>query len=80
MYAIRSYYDHKIIAGRNFSKDFSTDNKAVIINETLLRLYGFSSAENAIGKDIYWQHKGENRKIIGVIEDFHQQSASYNFV
>lgn len=67
--------NHKIIAGRTFSKDFSTDNKGVVINESLAKKYGFDNAEDVVGKDISWVTRNQNRKIIGVIEDFKQLSA-----
>jgi putative ABC transport system permease protein len=68
-------FEHKLIAGRNFSKDFPTDSNAIIINKTLARLYGFMNVEEALGKEIYWTFRNENRHIIGVMEDFHHQSA-----
>ncbi len=68
-------FEHKLLAGRNFSKKYSTDGTAIVINETLRKAYGFSSPEEAIGKEIYWQTKNNYRHIIGVMEDFHHQSA-----
>jgi len=34
----------KVIAGRNFSKDFATDSTAMIINETAAKAFGWKSA------------------------------------
>lgn len=68
-------FEHKIIAGRNFSKEFPTDTEGIIINETLARAYGFTNPDNAVGKEIYWEFRNTNRHIIGVMEDFHHQSA-----
>ena len=68
-------FQHKLIAGRNFSKEFTTDGSGVIINETLAKEYGFVNADDAIGKDIFWETRNTNKTIIGVIEDFHHQSA-----
>ncbi len=68
-------FQHKFIAGRNFSKEFSSDNTGVIINETLAKDYGFINPEDAIGKEIFWETRNTYKTIIGVIEDFYHQSA-----
>ena len=68
-------FGHKLLAGRNFSKAFSTDATGIIINETLAKKYGFNSPDEAIGKEIFWETRNANRHVIGVMEDFHHQSA-----
>lgn len=68
-------FGHKLLAGRNFSEKYLTDNSGIIINETLRKAYGFSSSEEAIGREIFWESKNVYRHIIGVMEDFHHQSA-----
>lgn len=65
-------YDLKILTGRNFSKDFSTDGESVIFNEEAVKLMGLTSPESALGKEIYFW--GNNYKIIGVLKNFHQES------
>jgi len=55
----------EIIKGRNFSKDFGTDQTAFIINETLAKQLNW---ENPIGKYI---HRSGKHKVIGVVKDFH---------
>ncbi|RJP66955.1 MAG: ABC transporter permease [Ignavibacteriales bacterium] len=61
-----STFQMKIVKGRNFSKEFSTDSSACLINETLASAIGWS---NPIGKKI------NNRyTVIGVIKDFHPVS------
>jgi putative ABC transport system permease protein len=46
----------KLIAGRDFSKDMSTDIKeAFIINETAVKELGFGTAEQAIGQPLHWE-------------------------
>ncbi|MES2849635.1 MAG: ABC transporter permease [Bacteroidota bacterium] len=65
-------YGLKMIAGRAFSKDFGTDDKAVIFNRKGLEQLGFNKPEEALGKKIdFW---GEQYTIAGVTENFHQQS------
>lgn len=67
----------KLVAGRNFSRDFSTDNKAVILNETLVKQLGW---EDPIGKTVKMTEM-ENREfvqvpytVIGAVSDFHFES------
>jgi putative ABC transport system permease protein len=65
-------YGVKLIAGRVFSKDFSTDPHAVVFNEKATEEMGFDRPEQAIGKQIdFW---GDVYTIVGVVDNFHQQS------
>lgn len=72
-----SHFDLKIIAGRDFSKDFVTDSiEAMIVNEQAVKLLGYSNPDDAIGaKFKQWRREG---KIIGVVQDFHYQSLQEN--
>jgi len=74
-YSYIPLFGHKLLAGRNFLEEFPTDKTGIIINETLAKAYGFSHPNEAIGKEIYWESKNTNRHIIGVMADFHHQSA-----
>jgi putative ABC transport system permease protein len=65
-------FDLILVAGRNFSLDYSSDNEGLILNETAVRIMGFESPQDAIGQQVdYW---GNFFTIIGVLKDFHQQS------
>ena len=65
-------YGLKLIAGRDFSNEFGTDNKAVVFNKMGIRQLGFDKPEQAIGKQIdFW---GNTMTIVGVVDNFHQQS------
>jgi len=65
-------YGIKLIAGRYFSKDFGTDDSAVIFNKKGFEQLGLNKPEDAIGKRIdFW---GQRFTIVGVAENFHQQS------
>jgi putative ABC transport system permease protein len=66
-------YDIKVLAGRNFSKDFGLDKKAVIINLAALQTLGLKTPEEAIGKKIETNWTDE-KTIIGVVDNFHQSS------
>ncbi|MGB6340857.1 MAG: FtsX-like permease family protein, partial [Candidatus Aminicenantaceae bacterium] len=67
-------FDMKILWGRDFSREYSTDaNDAVILNETFARQLGLGM--DIIGKQIIDVSNSEFRPIvIGVIKDFHHQS------
>jgi putative ABC transport system permease protein len=58
------------LAGRNFSKDFKTDQKAVLINERAANMFGFKDPQAALGAKLRW---GDTVTIVGVIANFHQQ-------
>ena len=64
----------RLIKGRNFSKDFSTENQNVILNQTALKTFGLT--DDPIGKQIFKQANNQNQAltIIGVIKDFHARS------
>jgi putative ABC transport system permease protein len=67
--------DMKITAGRNFSKAFSMDSSAVIINETAVKRLGWT---DAVGKKIVLRGRTPEESlkftVIGVLKDFHFES------
>lgn len=65
-------YGVKMIAGRYFSKEFGTDDSAVIFNKKGFEQLGLAKPEDAIGRRIdFW---GERFTIVGVSENFHQKT------
>jgi len=61
----------KIIEGRYFSKEFSTDSNAVVLNQAAVKEFGIT---NPIGKRIFSFDDNNNPlalNIIGIIKDFH---------
>jgi putative ABC transport system permease protein len=61
----------ELVAGRGFSREFSTDvENALILNETAVKELGWDSA---LGK---WISRGSRQKghVIGVVKDFHYRS------
>jgi putative ABC transport system permease protein len=66
----------QITAGRNFSKDFSTDSAAMIINEAAAREFGWQN--NALGHMLTSPSGQDNKpvsyKVIGIVKDFHFKS------
>ncbi len=63
----------ELVAGRNFSSDLPTDREdAIIVNRTFARMLG---VDDPVGRRLSEFFKGEfDRRIVGVVEDFHSQS------
>jgi len=61
----------QIVQGRNFSRDFPSDETGVfLVNETAVKVAGW---ESAIGRKLtHW--RGDTGEIVGVIKDFHLHS------
>ena len=63
-----------LLTGRNFSREFSTDESAILINETMAQKYGW---EDPLGQSISMNiGEGEPQKftVIGMVEDFNMLS------
>lgn len=58
-----------IIQGRDFSKTFSTDSSAIIINESALKLMGFKNPLNQIVNV-----RNKDYKVIGLVKDMVRES------
>ncbi len=67
-------YGLKLLAGRNFSRDYATDESAFIINEKAMKSFGFESAEAATKERMFSYFIENGSPIIGVIADYHQES------
>ncbi|MGD9900160.1 MAG: FtsX-like permease family protein [Calditrichaceae bacterium] len=72
----------KLIAGRNFAKEYSTDKEAAfILNETAVRGLGWTPNE-AIGKKFARHSNGDGKnvvgRVIGVVQDFNFKSLHSN--
>jgi putative ABC transport system permease protein len=69
----------KLATGRNFSKEFSTDSSAVILNERAIAMIGF---KDPIGKKLYSRGDTPNDvtmyTIVGVVKDFNYSSLKEN--
>ncbi len=69
-------YGMTVLAGRDFSREFTTDaTEAYIINATAAGKFGWS-VDEAVNKDLTFA-EGRPGKIIGVIEDFHYQPLQF---
>ncbi len=66
--------DIEIKSGRSFSREFASDNNAVVINETAAQAFGW---EDPVGKTFRYPGAPDTyppRNVIGVMGDFHHQS------
>ncbi len=59
----------KIIAGRDFSREFATDSNAVLINKTAVEYMGFSDPIGQYIRDDNDEDPDPPMQIIGVVED-----------
>ena len=66
----------KLMAGRNFSLDFATDQaEGVILNKAAVDMLGYANPEEALHQQVKLMEKGNPiLEIVGVIENYHQQS------
>ena len=69
-YGFLQTLEFEMMEGRDFSRLLSTDQDAVIINQTLMNQFGWQSA---VGRDVDWNGNGDV-PIIGVVRDFHFKS------
>jgi putative ABC transport system permease protein len=61
-------YGLMLVAGRPFNKEIQTDiHEAFILNESGARAFGWSTPEEALGKEL-WDRR---YPVIGVVKDFH---------
>ncbi len=69
--------DIRILAGRNFSRDFGDDpENSVILNETSMKSFGWLSPEEAVGKRLMYPYnvapiEYKYLDIVGIVKDFH---------
>jgi putative ABC transport system permease protein len=74
-----SLYKIKLLAGRDYTyTDFNPNFGKlhyIILNESAIKLLGYPSLQDAIGKTIYRGQKTWD--IVGVINDYHQKSLRY---
>ncbi|MEM1407667.1 MAG: FtsX-like permease family protein [Bacteroidota bacterium] len=68
-------YDLELVAGHFYRDGESTFTRGdFVINEKALDLFGFSSAEEAIGEKLVEGRMFPDLTVVGVVKDFHQQS------
>jgi putative ABC transport system permease protein len=66
----------QLLAGRLFSDDFRNDTaQAIILNNKAIEALGYSSPEEAVGKNIFsdFGDSTYRKHIVGVVKDFHYE-------
>ena len=75
-YGFIDFFKLHIVAGRNFSEYYSSDEtEAVIVNESAVRAFGW---DDPIGKRVKVPMLQADCKVVGVVEDFHIQTLRYD--
>lgn len=70
-----SAFELDLVAGREFSMEYGTDeDTACIISRTGARVLGFDDPTDAIGQSLQWSGYRQGGIIVGVTEDYHQES------
>jgi len=64
-------YELKLLAGRNFEQPIRNDSAKAIITESLIKIMGFESPENAVGKQL--RIGNVNYTIKGVVNNFNHE-------
>jgi putative ABC transport system permease protein len=75
-YNFISQYKIDMIVGRPLQREKNDANNAILINESAVKLLGYSAPEEAIGKRWYlgwYDGRKVSREIIGITTDFHYQ-------
>jgi putative ABC transport system permease protein len=73
-----SEYGIETVAGRGFLKERASDvSGACMVNEASVKAFGWSSAEEAVGKRLETGMTGSQKQIIGVTKDFHYRSLHF---
>ncbi|HUX58406.1 MAG TPA: ABC transporter permease [Bacteroidales bacterium] len=70
----RDVFGLKILNGRFFSKEYSTDYDAILINESAWKKLGWKSLE---GKSVGLFAKDNRKEVVGVINDINVRSLQY---
>jgi len=70
------FHDLELADGRNFSKEFPSDQQGVLINEMVAKGYGLSP-EEMLGKTLLFQGGLPDRRVVGVLEDFYPMGIKY---
>lgn len=74
-------FNMEIMAGRDFSREYSTDSSAVILNETAARMFGWNDPiGKRIGMDVSANPpRTDYFTVVGVVKNFHFDSLR-NFI
>ncbi|HLX92938.1 MAG TPA: ABC transporter permease [Puia sp.] len=71
-------YGIKLLAGRNFSREYSTDTASFLINATAVGALGWKAPGNAIGRN--FKYGNQRGHVVGVFNDFNFESMHQQIV
>ncbi|NLU93262.1 ABC transporter permease [Chitinophaga sp. Ak27] len=75
MYNFFDLYGMKLLAGSFFSKESDKDD--IVVNYTACRKLGYQKPEDIVGQMVFVKHKRVNKKVVGVVADFNQESLKF---
>lgn len=61
----------EVKAGRNFSRDFGTDERAVLLNEEAAKQLGFTDMNKVLTEKIF--SAGDTVQVVGILANYHHQ-------
>ncbi len=74
-YELFDLLEMEMLAGRNFSREFTNDpDTAIIINEYGARALGYASAEEAVGNYVSIDRFRWKPRIVGVLKNIHNET------
>lgn len=71
-YDFLSAYNFKLLAGRLFGESFPTDTGSLVLSKAGAQQLGFNKPADVLGKRVFFW--GKNYTVVGVVDNFHQQS------
>ena len=63
-----------MLCGRGFSEAYGNERNKVVLNEEAVRLLGYPSPEEALGKQLEMEVLEDPLEVVGVVKNYHQQS------
>jgi putative ABC transport system permease protein len=78
-YDFISTFGIKLLSGRPFSREFSTDNQGVIINEAAAHALGFASPQEAVNQKVSYS-RDFKYQVLGVVNNYHQKSLKEDYM
>jgi putative ABC transport system permease protein len=76
-YDFLTAYNLKLLAGRLFGESFRTDTGALVFTKKGAEQLGFNKPADALGKRVFFW--GKTYTVVGVVDNFHQQSLHDNY-
>lgn len=72
-------YQQELVCGRGFAETYGDETDHVVLNEEAVKVLGYTSNEEAIGKKLVMEILEQPLTIIGVVKDYHQESLAVTY-